>query len=79
MFNKNLPMTRFEPRTPGIGSDCSDTWVTTTAPYHFCSSFSSEAQLEYKIAQIESEAFEPMQLKYSALKFSLSTLNYRLA
>ena len=27
-----LPMTGFEPRTSGIGSDCSTNWATTTAP-----------------------------------------------
>ena len=27
-------MTGFEPRTSGIGSDCSTNWATTTAHYH---------------------------------------------
>ena len=30
-INKYLPMTGFEPRTSGIGSDCSTNWATTTA------------------------------------------------
>ena len=35
MFNKFLPMTGFEPRTYGIGSDRSTNWATTTAPNEF--------------------------------------------
>ena len=31
-INKFLPMTGFEPRTSGIGSNCSTNWATTTAP-----------------------------------------------
>ena len=30
-INKFLPMTGFEPRTSGIGSDCSTNLATTTA------------------------------------------------
>ena len=32
MFCKNLPVSGFEPRTFGIGSDHSVNWATTTAP-----------------------------------------------
>ena len=31
-LNNFLPMTGFEPRTSGIGSDCFTNWATTTAP-----------------------------------------------
>ena len=33
--NKFLPMTGFEPRTSGIGSDRSTNWATTTSPLFF--------------------------------------------
>ena len=37
MFDiKVLPMTGFEPRTSGVGSDCSTNWVTTTARLSLC-------------------------------------------
>ena len=32
MFYKNLPVSVFEPRSSGIGSDRSANWATTTAP-----------------------------------------------
>ena len=32
MFNINLSMIGFEPRTSGVGSNCSTNWATTTAP-----------------------------------------------
>ena len=34
-INKFLPMTGFEPRTSGIGSDRSTNWATTTSPVYF--------------------------------------------
>ena len=35
-INKFLPMTGFEPRTSGIGSDCSTNWATTTSHFTKC-------------------------------------------
>ena len=35
----NLSMTRLEPQTSGIGSDCSTKWATTTALYYYYYTF----------------------------------------
>ena len=32
MFDKSLPMSRFELRISGVGGDRSANWATTTAP-----------------------------------------------
>ena len=67
MFNKFLPMTGFEPRTSGIGSDHSTNWATTTAP------ISQQIFVQYNWVQWRElyKRYNASECKTSNVQFSL--------